>query len=48
LYRGTYQPTSTRTQTEETLFLPLSNDGAKVNMILIYGHTSWVRDEERM
>jgi hypothetical protein len=47
LYRGTYQPTSTRTQTEETLFLPLSNDGAKVNMILIYGHTSWVRDEER-
>jgi hypothetical protein len=47
LYRGTYRPTSTRTQEEETLFLPLSNDDATVNMILIYGHTQWVRDETR-
>lgn len=47
LYRGTYQPTSTRTQEEDTIFLPLSSDGASVNMILIYGHTQWVRDEDR-
>lgn len=48
LYRGTYQPSSTRTQTEDTIFLPLSSDGKAVNMILIYGHVQWLRDEQRV
>lgn len=48
LYRGTYQPTSTRTQTEDTIFLPLSHDGAAVNMILVYGHIGWLRDENKL
>ncbi len=47
LYRGTYQPSSTRTQTEDTIFLPLSNDGETVNMILVYGHIQWLKDEEK-
>ena len=47
LYRGTYQPSSTRTQTEDTIFLPLSNDGAAVNMILVYGHIQWLKDDNR-
>ena len=47
LYRGTYQPTSTRTQTEDTIFLPLSHDGAAVNMILVYGHIQWLKDDNR-
>lgn len=48
LYRGTYRPTSSRIQQEDTLFLPLSNDGASVNMILIYGHIRHVKDEQRV
>ena len=48
LYRGTYQPSSTRTQTEDTIFLPLSNDGEAVNMILVYGHIQWLKDEEKL
>src|SRR5262245_53949282 len=41
LYRGTYQPLSTRTQREDVLFLPLSTDGETVNMIMILGHIDW-------
>ncbi|HEV8389471.1 MAG TPA: PAS domain-containing protein [Dongiaceae bacterium] len=47
LYRGTYQPLSTRTQREDVLFLPLSKDGEAVNMILVLGHTDWVKEESR-
>jgi hypothetical protein len=45
LYRGTYQPLSTRTQREDVLFLPLSTDGETVNMIMILGHIDWMKDE---
>jgi hypothetical protein len=45
LYRGTYQPLTTRTQRDDVLFLPLSKDGEAVNMIMLFTHTSWVRDE---
>ncbi len=45
LYRGTYQPLSTRTQREDVLFLPLSKDGQAVNMIMILGHIDWMKDE---
>ena len=45
LYRGTYQPLSTRTQREDVLFLPLSKDGETVNMIMILGHIDWMKDE---
>jgi hypothetical protein len=45
LYRGTYRPSSTRTQQEDTIFLPLSKDGETVDMILIYGHIQWFKDE---
>jgi len=48
LYRGTYQPLSTRTQCEDVLFLPLSRDGEAVNMIMVLGHTDWVKDEPRV
>ena len=44
LYRGTYQPLSTRTQREDVIFLPLSNDGEAVNMIMVLGHTDWVKE----
>ena len=44
LYRGTYQPTSTRTQEEDVIFLPLSKDGRSCDMILIYGHIQWLKD----
>jgi hypothetical protein len=47
LYHGTYQPTRTRIQEEDTLFLPLSKDGSAVNMILVYGHVQWLKDENR-
>lgn len=45
LYRGTYQPLTTRTQRDDVLFLPLSRDGEAVNMILLLSHTDWVRDQ---
>jgi hypothetical protein len=45
LYRGTYQPLTTRTQRDDVLFLPLSKDGEAVNMIMLFSHTDWVRDE---
>ena len=45
LYRGIYQPLSTRTQREEVLFLPLSKDGQNVTMIMILGHVDWLKDE---
>ena len=48
LYRGTYQPLSTRTQREDVLFLPLSKDGETVNMIMILGHVDWMKDEKRV
>jgi len=47
LYSGTYQPLATRTQREDVLFLPLSNDGETVNMIMILGHIDWLKDEKR-
>lgn len=47
LYRGTYQPLTTRTQREDVLFLPLSMDGEAVNMIMVLGHVSWMKDEKR-
>ncbi len=47
LYRGTYQPLATRTQREDVIFLPLSKDGETVNMIMVLGHTEWVKDELR-
>lgn len=47
LYRGTYRPTSTRIQKEDTIFLPLSKDGAACDMILVYGHIQWLKDEPR-
>lgn len=47
LYRGTYQPLSTRTQQEDVIFLPLSKNGEAVNMIVVLGHTDWVRNETR-
>jgi hypothetical protein len=47
LYRGTYQPLSTRTQREDVLFLPLSKDGQAVNMIMVLGHTDWMKEERR-
>ena len=46
LYRGTYQPLSTRTQREDVLFLPLSQDGQTVNMVMILGHIDWMKDEK--
>lgn len=45
LYRGTYQPLSTRTQREDVLFLPLSKDGENVDMIMLLGHIDWMKDE---
>ena len=45
LYRGTYQPMRTRTQQEDLLFLPLSNDGAVVNMVLLLSHIAWLKDD---
>ena len=48
LYRGTYQPLSTRTQREDVLFLPLSKDGETVDMIMILGHIDWMKDETRI
>lgn len=48
LYRGTYQPLRTRTQREDVLFLPLSNNGETVNMIMLLGHTDWMKEEKRI
>ena len=48
LYRGTYQPLSTRIQCDDVLFLPLSKDGEAVNMIMLLSHTDWVKDELRI
>jgi hypothetical protein len=48
LYRGTYQPLVTRTQRDDVLFLPLSKDGETVNMIMLLGHTDWIREESRI
>ncbi|HWA50837.1 MAG TPA: PAS domain-containing protein [Dongiaceae bacterium] len=48
LYRGTYQPTSTRTQEEDVLFLPLSKSGHGCDMILIYGRIQWMKDEPQV
>jgi hypothetical protein len=48
LYRGTYQPLRTRTQHEDVLFLPLSQDGENVNMIMVVSHADWVKDEPRL
>jgi len=45
LYRGIYQPLTTRTQRDDVLFLPLSKDGEAVNMIMLLSHTDWVKDE---
>ncbi len=45
LYRGTYQTLRTRTQREDVLFLPLSQDGETVNMIMVLGHIEWLKDE---
>lgn len=47
LYRGTYRPLRTRTQREDVIFLPLSNDGERVNMIMVLGHITWLKDERR-
>ena len=47
LYRGVYQPLSTRTQREDVLFLPLSQDGQAVNMVMVLGHIDWMKDETR-
>lgn len=48
LYRGIYQPLSTRTQREDVLFLPLSKDDETVTMILVLGHIDWVKDETKL
>jgi hypothetical protein len=48
LYRGTYRPFSTRIQREDVLFLPLSQDGETVNMIMVLGHIDWVKDAARL
>jgi hypothetical protein len=45
LYRGTYHPFPTRTETGEVLFLPLSRDGRAIDMIMLYSHTLWLKDE---
>jgi hypothetical protein len=47
LYRGTYQPLTTRTMREDVLFLPLSQDGQAVNMVMVLGHIDWIKDEMR-
>lgn len=45
IYRGTYRPFDTRIETDEVLFLPLSTDGTSVEMVLLYSHTLWIKDE---
>lgn len=45
LYRGTYQPFPTRTETDEILFLPLGRNGSDVDMVMLYSHTLWIKDE---
>jgi hypothetical protein len=47
LFRGVYHPFSTRTQSEDVIYLPLSADGATVNMIVMLGHIAWIKDERR-
>jgi hypothetical protein len=37
-YRGTYAAPDGRTETDDTIYLPLSDDGANVNMILVFSH----------
>lgn len=44
LYRGVYRPDAKRRVHEEIIYLPLSNDGASVNMIMVYTHLIAVVD----
>jgi hypothetical protein len=37
-YRGDYTAPDGRTETDDIVYLPLSEDGANVNMILVYSH----------
>lgn len=37
-YRGAYSAPDGRIETDDVLYLPLSDDGASVNMILVYSH----------
>jgi hypothetical protein len=37
-YRGSYAAPDGRTETDDTIYLPLSDDGANVNMILVFSH----------
>jgi len=37
-YRGDYSAPDGRLETDDILYLPLSDDGANVNMILVYSH----------
>ena len=48
LYRGTYRSSRTRTQQEDIIFLPLSRDGAAVDMIILYSHIDWLKDDIRL
>ena len=48
LYRGTYQPLRTRIHREDVLFLPLSQDGLTVNMIMVLGHTDWMKETKQL
>lgn len=38
-YRGDYAAPDGRTETDDIIYLPLSDDGANVNMILVYSHS---------
>lgn len=38
-YRGDYAAPDGRTETDDIIYLPLSEDGDKVNMILVYSHS---------
>ena len=37
-YRGAYEAPDGRIETDDTVYLPLSDDGAHVNMILVFSH----------
>jgi hypothetical protein len=45
LYRGTFRPWPTRIETDEVIYLPLSRDGREIDMIMLYSHTLWIKDE---
>lgn len=45
LYRGTFRPWATRLETDEVIYLPLSRDGREIDMIMLYSHTLWIKDE---